>query len=110
MIARLWHFEMLTLWHDGDTIKLFAAEDYANAKYYDFDSEYLVEVEPGVRHYEVYQQSLPGAPRCDKSKAKKFDTHLAGLIESVGSMRRAIVRRFRDSTPRFFFGLFLVAA
>jgi hypothetical protein len=47
------HFEMLTFWEDTDAIKRFAGYDYVKAKYYDFDSDYLLEKEAGVRHYEV---------------------------------------------------------
>ena len=47
------HFEMLTFWDDADAIKRFAGDDYNLAKYYDFDPEYLVEMETRVRHYDV---------------------------------------------------------
>lgn len=50
------HFEMLTFWDDVDSVKRFAGDDYSIAKYYDFDSDYLIEMEPGVRHYEVHSQ------------------------------------------------------
>ena len=52
--GELTHFEMLTFWDDVDAIKRFAGEDYARAKYYDFDARYLIEMEPHVRHYSVY--------------------------------------------------------
>jgi heme-degrading monooxygenase HmoA len=48
------HFEMLTLWDDVDAIKRFAGEDFQFAKYYDFDRVFLVELEPHVHHYTVY--------------------------------------------------------
>jgi hypothetical protein len=51
------HFEMLTFWDDADAIKRFAGDDYSMAKYYDFDSEYLVEMETRVRHYAVCSES-----------------------------------------------------
>jgi hypothetical protein len=57
--ADVTHFEMLTFWDDTDAIKLFAGEDYNMAKYYDFDSNYLIEMEPSVRHYEVYSETSP---------------------------------------------------
>ena len=50
------HFEMLTFWDNVEAIKRFAGEDYAAAKYYDFDDEYLIEKEPHVRHFEAYRQ------------------------------------------------------
>lgn len=49
------HFEMLTFWHNADAIKGFAGDDYRLAKYYDFDSDYLIEMEPRVRHYDVLE-------------------------------------------------------
>lgn len=57
------HFEMLTFWDDTDSIKRFAGEDYSMAKYYDFDSVYLIEMEARVRHYEVYSQTSPDPSR-----------------------------------------------
>jgi hypothetical protein len=47
------HFEMLTFWEDIVAIRRFAGEEYDVAKYYDFDSEYLMEKEPRVRHYDA---------------------------------------------------------
>ncbi len=47
------HFEMLTFWDDADAIKRFAGDNYSMARYYDFDSEYLIEMEAHVRHYEA---------------------------------------------------------
>ena len=48
------HFDMLTFWDDVDAIKRFAGEDYELAKYYDFDRSFLIELEPKVLHYTVY--------------------------------------------------------
>ena len=48
------HFEMLTFWTDEQVIKSFAGDDIQQAKYYDFDAEYLLEFEPHVRHYKLY--------------------------------------------------------
>ena len=49
------HFEMLTFWADFDAIRRFAGEDLEAAKYYDFDPEYLIEMEPKVRHAVVHE-------------------------------------------------------
>jgi heme-degrading monooxygenase HmoA len=57
--ADVTHFEMLTFWDDTDAIKRFAGDDYSMAKYYDFDPEYLIEMESRVQHYEVYSQHSP---------------------------------------------------
>jgi hypothetical protein len=48
------HFEMLSYWDDFEAIKRFAGDSYELAKYYDFDREFLIELEPYVRHYTVY--------------------------------------------------------
>ena len=48
------HFEMLTFWDDVNAIKRFAGEDYEIAKYYDFDRSFLIELEPKVLHYTVF--------------------------------------------------------
>jgi len=48
--ADVTQFEMLTFWDDTDAIKRFAGDEDSLAKYYDFDSGYLIEMEPHVRH------------------------------------------------------------
>jgi hypothetical protein len=55
------HVEMLTFWDDLDGIKRFAGEDYGLAKYYDFDADFLLEMEPGVRHCEVFPEASLGS-------------------------------------------------
>ncbi len=47
------HVEMLTFWEDEAAIRRFAGADLARAKYYDFDPDYLLEMEPGVLHFDV---------------------------------------------------------
>ena len=51
------HFLMLTFWESFDAIKQFAGDDVRRAKYYDFDPEFLIELEPGVKHYEVHSEA-----------------------------------------------------
>lgn len=48
------HFQMVTHWVDVEAIRRFAGDDIARAKYYDFDNDFLVELEPHVVHHEVY--------------------------------------------------------
>jgi hypothetical protein len=55
--ADVTHFEMLTFWEDTDAIKRFAGDNYDTAKYYDFDPDYLIEMEVHVRHFEVYTET-----------------------------------------------------
>ena len=57
--AEVSHFQMLTFWDDADAIRRFAGDDYSLAKYYDFDSNYLIEMEAHVRHYDVYPETTP---------------------------------------------------
>ncbi len=54
------YFQMLTFWDDADAIKRFAGDDYNLAKYYDFDSSYLIEMETCVSHYELYSLDPSG--------------------------------------------------
>ena len=49
------HVETLTLWRDEAAIRRFAGENLTLAKYYDFDPDYLLELETTVRHYEVIE-------------------------------------------------------
>ena len=49
------HVEMFTLWDDMDAIGRFAGQELAKAKYYDFDTDYLLELEPEVTHFEVIE-------------------------------------------------------
>jgi heme-degrading monooxygenase HmoA len=48
------HFITLTFWASFDSIKNFAGEHSERAKYYDFDANYLLEMNPTVQHYTVY--------------------------------------------------------
>ena len=49
------HVEMLTLWENEAAIRRFAGDDLSRARYYDFDPDYLLELEPEVRHYEAIE-------------------------------------------------------
>lgn len=47
------HFLMLTTWDSFDAIRAFAGDPVDAAKYYDFDRDYLLELEAKVQHYEI---------------------------------------------------------
>ena len=47
--------EMFTLWEDEAAIRRFAGDDLLKAKYYDFDPDYLLELEPEVTHFDVIE-------------------------------------------------------
>lgn len=49
------HVEMFTLWEDMDAIRRFAGDELTKAKYYDFDPDFLLELEPEVIHFEVIE-------------------------------------------------------
>ena len=44
---------MFTFWEDEAAIRRFAGADLLKAKYYDFDADFLLELEPEVTHFEV---------------------------------------------------------
>ena len=78
---------MLTFWDDTDAIKRFAGDDFSMAKYYDFDSDYLIEKEAGVRHYEVSSETSPIGAGGDTSIRKV----------PVGTPRSTITSRMSTS-------------
>jgi len=49
------HVEMFTLWDDLEAIRRFAGSEVTKAKYYDFDPDFLTEMEPEVVHFEVIE-------------------------------------------------------
>jgi heme-degrading monooxygenase HmoA len=50
------HFLMLTFWESEEAIRVFAGPDINAAKYYDFDKDFLLEMEPSATHYEMYDR------------------------------------------------------
>jgi|SRR5260370_39423082 heme-degrading monooxygenase HmoA len=49
------HFITLSFWESRDAIAAFAGADIEVAKYYPEDEKYLLEFEPKVTHYELFQ-------------------------------------------------------
>ena len=47
------HFLFISLWESRKAIQQFAGADIEKARYYPEDTEYLLELEPNVTHYEV---------------------------------------------------------
>ena len=47
------HVETFTFWESEEAIRRFAGDELTKAKYYDFDPEFLLELEPEVLHFEV---------------------------------------------------------
>jgi hypothetical protein len=50
------HFLMITFWETEEAIRAFAGDDISVAKYYDFDKDFLIEMEPCSTHYEMYDE------------------------------------------------------
>jgi heme-degrading monooxygenase HmoA len=50
------HFLMITFWGSEEAIRAFAGDDINVAKYYDFDRDFLLELEPCSTHYEMYEK------------------------------------------------------
>lgn len=48
------HFLTLTHWDSLEAIESFAGADISRAKYYPEDTDFLLEFEPTVTHYEVF--------------------------------------------------------
>jgi heme-degrading monooxygenase HmoA len=50
------HFLMVTFWEDEASIRAFAGDNIDAAKYYGFDKDFLLEMEPTSTHYETYKE------------------------------------------------------
>lgn len=47
-------FLVLSLWESTEAIRRFAGDDIEKARYYPKDTDYLLELEPKVTHFEVF--------------------------------------------------------
>jgi hypothetical protein len=56
MEANTAHFLMVTFWESEEAIRAFAGDDISVGKYYDFDKDFLIEMEPCSMHYEMYDK------------------------------------------------------
>jgi heme-degrading monooxygenase HmoA len=50
------HFMMISLWDSREAIAKFAGPDIDKARYHPRDEEFLLELEPTVKHYQVLVQ------------------------------------------------------
>jgi heme-degrading monooxygenase HmoA len=48
-------FLFISFWESLESIRAFAGEDIERAVYYPKDTEFLLELEPTVAHYETYE-------------------------------------------------------
>ena len=51
------HFQTVSLWRDLDAVEVFAGSPADAARYYDFDADFLLELEPTVEHWEAYDDA-----------------------------------------------------
>lgn len=49
------HFITLSFWESRDAIVAFAGADIEVARYFDEDKKYLLDFEPNVTHYELFE-------------------------------------------------------
>ena len=49
------HVEMFTLWDDLEAVRRFAGDNIVLAKYYEFDPDFLIELEAKVTHFEAIE-------------------------------------------------------
>ena len=54
------HFLLVTHWESMDAIRRFAGDEPEKARYYPEDTEFLIELEPRVSHYEPVEISSSG--------------------------------------------------
>lgn len=47
------HFHVVSLWDSLEAIRAFAGDDIERARYYPEDTDFLLELEPTVVHYEA---------------------------------------------------------
>jgi heme-degrading monooxygenase HmoA len=53
------HFLLVTLWDSLDAVRQFAGDDPERARYYPEDTDFLLEFEPTVTHYDVLSAHEP---------------------------------------------------
>ena len=51
---------LISLWESMAAVRAFAGENPERSVYYPEDEQYLLEMEPLVRHYELAEQIMPG--------------------------------------------------
>jgi heme-degrading monooxygenase HmoA len=60
---------LISLWESMAAVRAFAGENPERSVYYPEDEEYLLEMEPLVRHYEVADQIFPSETAAKAPKA-----------------------------------------
>lgn len=79
------HFFLITFWDSIESIKEFAGEQFAKARYYPEDREYLLELEPLVEHFEVLEMTqTPDGAKYERMN-EVINTTLAHALEGYNS-------------------------
>ena len=60
---------LISLWESMDAVRAFAGENPDRSVYYPEDDQYLLQMEPLVRHYDVVQHEQPPAAPAQEAKA-----------------------------------------
>ena len=47
-------FQMMSFWDDLEAIRAFAGDRVEQARYFDFDADFLVRMDPCVSHFELF--------------------------------------------------------
>ena len=61
---------LISLWESMDAVRAFAGENPDRSVYYPEDQQYLLQMEPLVRHYDVAEQIAPETPPAATSAKK----------------------------------------
>jgi hypothetical protein len=79
------HFLMVTFWESEEAIRAFAGDDITGAKYYFFDKDFLIDLEPCSTHYDV-ASALVG---CGRSMWDRRSLNASAFTEcQFGESRR----------------------
>lgn len=81
-------FALVTLWDRRASIEAFAGRDIAQARYYDIDREYLLEVRRTVEHFDVAHAWSAGDPGARAPRAVLLPQATEPLSRTAVPMRR----------------------
>jgi heme-degrading monooxygenase HmoA len=62
---------LVSLWESMDAVRAFAGENPERSVYYPEDDQYLLQMEPLVRHYDVAEEIAADTPPADAKSAPK---------------------------------------
>jgi hypothetical protein len=86
------HFLMVTFWESEVAIRAFAGDDISVAKYYDFDKDFLLELEPCSTHYEMSDDEPTGR------MSKRMRTYTHSVVRRTRLLTKTRFRELRTWT------------